>query len=172
VNRPESAVLIRAAELTDLPGVRRIEQVSFDDPWSDNALGGELLADDLRLPLVAVLGAGCEEQFAGYLMAWKVVDQLHVLNIAVDPALRRGGIATALLAEAARRAQELGLREVTLEVRRGNDPAVEFYLRHGFIEVGVREGYYADSGEDALIMTCSVAHLSGLRTSSAEPGTE
>lgn len=162
MSRPAGKVTVRAADLADLPAVRRIERASFDDPWSDNALGGELLADDLRLPLVALAGSGDVPQLAGYLMAWKVVDQLHVLNIAVDPAWRRGGVATALLAEAARRARELGLLEVTLEVRRGNDPAIEFYLRHGFVEVGVREGYYSDTGEDALIMTCPVKDLAGL----------
>ena len=155
MNPPEAGIVIRRGELADLPAVSRIEGHSFDDPWSDNALGGELLADDLRLPLVAVAGS----QVAGYLMAWKVADQLHVLNIAVDPDLRRGGVASDLLLEAARQARELGLLEITLEVRRGNDPAREFYLRHGFIEVGVREGYYPESGEDALIMNCPTARL-------------
>ena len=152
---PEAKIRIRPALLTDLPAVRRIECDSFEDPWSDNALGGELLADDLRLPLVALQ----EDQVVGYLMAWKVVDQLHVLNIAVDAGYLRRGIATDLLREAAGQARAIGLREVTLEVRRGNNPAVAFYLRHGFIEVGIREGYYADSGEDALIMTCPLDRL-------------
>ena len=154
----EEKITIRQGELADLPAVSRIEKDSFADAWSDNALGGELLADDLRLPLVAV-AAG---RLVGYLMAWKVVDQLHVLNIAVDPDRRRGGVATALLLEAARAARRIGLTELTLEVRRGNDPALNFYRRHGFIEVGVREGYYADSGEDALIMNCPLARLGGL----------
>ncbi len=148
-------VIVRPARLSDLPGVSRIEILSFDDPWSDLALGGELVADDLRLPLIACV----VDQVAGYLMAWKVADQLHVLNIAVDPELMRRGIATALLREASRLGAQGDMKEMTLEVRRGNDPAVAFYRRHGFIEVGVREGYYAQTGEDALIMNCPLADL-------------
>ncbi len=163
----DGKIIIRQAALSDLPAVSRIESLSFDDPWSDNALGGELLADDLRLPLVALVGGRMGGQrgdpqadvLGGYLMSWKVVDQLHVLNIAVDPGLLRRGIATALLVEAARQALVLGMKEMTLEVRRGNDSALAFYYRHGFIEVGVREGYYAQTGEDALIMNCSLAAL-------------
>ena len=160
MNPKDGEIIIRQGRLADLPAVRRIEHRSFDDPWSDNALGGELLADNLRLPLVAVVEGQGDCEPVGFLMSWKVVDQLHVLNIAVDPGLRRGGIATALLREAARQAQEIGLLEMTLEVRRGNDPAVAFYRRHGFMEVGVREGYYADTGEDAIIMNGSLARLS------------
>ena len=158
----EETVTVRQGVPADLPAVSRIEARSFDDPWSDITLGGELLADTLRLPLVAMLGDQADGKPAGYLMAWKVVDQLHVLNIAVDPGLRRGGIATALLLEAARQALEIGLSEMTLEVRRSNDSGRAFYDRHGFIEVGVREGYYADTGEDAVIMNCPLARLNGL----------
>ena len=155
MNPREDQITVRQAKLADLPAVSRIEHLSFDDPWSDHALGGELMADDLRLPLVALLG----DRLVGYMMSWKVADQLHVLNIAVDPGLLRGGIATALMRDAARQSQGINLLEMTLEVRRGNDPAIAFYARHGFIEVGVREGYYSETGEDALIMNCPVAHL-------------
>lgn len=163
-------IIIREGWLADLPAVSRIESLSFDDPWPDTALGGELLADDLRLPLVALVGGQMDEgqmdegraagDPVGYLMSWKVADQLHVLNIAVDPCSLRRGIATALLCEAARQALDLGMSEMTLEVRRGNDPALSFYRRHGFIKVGVREGYYAQTGEDALILNCPLARLS------------
>lgn len=150
--------VIRPGRLADLDDVVRIEHASFDDPWSDLALAGELVEDILRLPLVAEV----EGRVIGYVMAWKVAEQLHILNIAVDPDLRRAGIATLLLHACAREAIVLGLREITLEVRRSNTPAVRFYERHGFIEVGVREGYYADNGEDALIMNCEVDRLLSL----------
>lgn len=147
--------VIRPGRLSDLSDVVRIERASFADPWSELALAGELVEDILRLPLIAEV----EGRIAGYVMAWKVADQLHILNIAVDPELRRAGIATRMLLACAREALILGLRELTLEVRRSNTPALRFYELHGFIEVGVREGYYADNGEDALIMNCPVGRL-------------
>jgi ribosomal-protein-alanine N-acetyltransferase len=146
---------IRRGTSRDLAAVIAIENLSFADPWSPEALFGELQADAMRLPLVAVLdGSVC-----GYLMAWLVADQLHVLNIATDPGHLRRGVGTALLLEAARRGARRGAVEVTLEVRRSNLPALAFYRRHAFVQAGVRPGYYQDNGEDAIIMTARCADL-------------
>lgn len=147
--------LIRPGGPTDLVAVERIERGSFGDPWSRNALLGELLADAMRLPLVAEI----DGEVCGFLMAWRVVDQLHVLNLATAPARRRCGVGTALLLAAARAAQADGLREITLEVRASNVSALAFYRRHGFAAAGLRPRYYADDGEDAVIMTCAVAEV-------------
>jgi len=146
---------VRPARERDLAAVARIENDSFADPWTPGALLGELRADALRLPLVAER----EGRVVGYLMAWRVVDQLHILNIASDRRCRRLGVGTALLREAARRALADGLREATLEVRRTNTGAQAFYHRHGFAPVGVRAGYYADNGEDAVIMDGDLAAI-------------
>ncbi len=142
-------LVIRAGRPADLDEVEAIERASFGDPWPRRALGRELLADAMRLPLVAVSGAGV----IGYLMAWRQVDELHVLNLAVAPAGRRRGIASRLLAAAVADALARGMVAVTLEVRESNDGAREFYRRHGFADVGRRPRYYVDTGEDALIMT-------------------
>ncbi len=143
-----SDLVVRLGETSDLAAVVDLENRSFSDPWTPAALLGELVQDDLRLPLIATI----DRQLVGYLMAWRVVDQLHILNIATDPEFLRRGIATALLREAARRGLELGMEEFTLEVRRSNTPAQAFYKKHGFCETGVRVGYYVDNGEDAVIM--------------------
>lgn len=152
---PSGELVVRPASITDLGEVARIERDSFADPWSTEALFSELLADQMRHPLVAERnGSVC-----GYIMAWVVVDQLHVLNIATDPECLRQGVATSLLREATRRALPLGVVEITLEVRRSNYPALGFYRRHGFVQAGVRPGYYQDNGEDALILTAPCADL-------------
>ncbi|MBU2502911.1 ribosomal protein S18-alanine N-acetyltransferase [bacterium] len=155
---PAAPVVIRRSRPEDLGAVLRIEHLSFSDPWTADALYGELGADALRLSLVAERAG----QVCGYLMAWLVVDQLHVLNIAIDPDARRLGLGTALLAEAARRAEPLGMVDVTLEVRRSNTGARQFYRRHGLREVGLRPGYYGDNGEDAIIMTGPLSDLAAL----------
>jgi ribosomal-protein-alanine N-acetyltransferase len=149
---------VRTAGPEDLARVIAIEHRSFGDPWSPEALLGELTPDAMRLPLVAER----DGQVVGFLMAWFVADQLHVLNIAADPRCRRQGIGTALLREAARRGLAAGLVEATLEVRRTNAVGRSFYRRHGFHETGVRKRYYADNGEDAIILDCDLADLVGV----------
>ncbi|MFO7654259.1 MAG: ribosomal protein S18-alanine N-acetyltransferase [Candidatus Krumholzibacteriia bacterium] len=156
---------VRPGHLSDLAQVERIERTSFSDAWSRGALASELTSDRLRLSLVAELGG----EVAGYLMAWRVPDQLHILNIAVRNDRRRSGVGTALLVAAAQEAAADGLFEVTLEVRRSNTGAQAFYARHGFAPTGVRPRYYPDSGEDALILTCPVPEL--LRLAGGRKGT-
>jgi [ribosomal protein S18]-alanine N-acetyltransferase len=141
--------LVRLGKETDLLAVARIERESFSDPWSLPALLGELEPSYLHLPLVAEL----DGEIAGYLMAWRVHDELHILNLAVAIRLRRRGVADALMAAAMDDARRAGLRLVTLEVRVGNQAARSFYRRLGFRQNGIRPGYYQDTGEDALIMT-------------------
>lgn len=149
MNTPGATLTVREARLGDLEEIVRLESLCFTDPWSAGALAGELVPDTLRLALAAELAG----RLAGYLMAWKVVDQLHILNIAADPELRRRGVGTALLAEAVRRGRDAGLLKITLEVRHSNLEARAFYSKHGLRESGIRRGYYADDGEDAIIMT-------------------
>lgn len=151
------SLVVREATPADLDAVDRLERHSFGDPWSRETLSSELVPDPMRRPLVA-LGGGV---ICGYLMAWVVVDQLHILNIATGPDVRRAGVGTALLDEAMDRAAREMLREVTLEVRESNTSARAFYRRHGFAEVGRRRGYYADNGEDALIMSRDLDNPAG-----------
>lgn len=140
---------IRQGEPADLIAVDRIERASFDDPWSRSILLQELVASALRLPLIVE----CEGEVAGYLLAWRSGDELHILNVAVDPARRRRRLGAALLEAALAEARHRGMVSVSLEVRRGNLPALALYRAYGFEDTGERPGYYADTGEDALILT-------------------
>jgi ribosomal-protein-alanine N-acetyltransferase len=140
---------LRPGAPADLAAVVAIERASFVDPWPVRSLLTELQPDRLRCPLVAEVAG----EMAGYLLAWRVANQLHILNLAVRPDLRRTGIATALLRASLEEAQARGLTEATLEVRPSNQGALAFYQRHGFVPAGRRRRYYANTGEDALIMT-------------------
>jgi ribosomal-protein-alanine N-acetyltransferase len=151
MGNPSVGITIRTPLPGDMIQVVALENRCFVDPWSQEALEQELAPDSLRRPLVAE-AAG---KVVGYLMAWKIVDQLHILNIAADPDFRRRGVGTALLRAASAKAMEMGLGEITLEVRESNNEARSFYLRHGFVATGLRRSYYADNGEDAIIMTRS-----------------
>ena len=87
----------------------------------------------------------------------------HVTTIAVDPAWHRHGIGTRLLLALAREAIARGATALTLEVRLSNQGAQELYRRFGFTAVGVRKGYYADTGEDALVMWAYEVERTGVR---------
>jgi ribosomal-protein-alanine N-acetyltransferase len=89
---------------------------------------------------------------AAFLLAWSVVDELHLLELASHPEQRRKGFARALLAALIEHARTHQARLILLEVRRSNLPAIGLYESFGFRTTGVRRGYYSDTGEDALEM--------------------
>ena len=90
---------------------------------------------------------------SGFFVARVVGDEAEVLNLAVDPAKRRAGIAHALLNEAFAEFQRRGVRRVFLDVRESNRVAIQFYEKHGFVRTGSRPGYYRDPAEAAVLMT-------------------
>ena len=90
---------------------------------------------------------------AGYVGLWALPDAIQIVTIAVRPESQRRGLGELLVQRAFALAEEVGAEEVTLECRESNDPARRLYGKYGFEEVGRRERYYQDNGEDALIMT-------------------
>jgi ribosomal-protein-alanine N-acetyltransferase len=93
------------------------------------------------------------DRVVGYYGLWHMVDEIHVISIAVEHSRRREGLGEYLLLSVVERALALKAGLITLEVRISNGPAQALYRKYGFNEVGRRKGYYADNGEDALIMT-------------------
>jgi ribosomal-protein-alanine N-acetyltransferase len=91
-----------------------------------------------------------EHELVGYLVCSRYDTVWHVMNVAVDPGRRRRGIGTALIGALLEGVGPEG--QVTLEVRRSNADAQRLYERFGFRSAGLRPRYYADNGEDAVIM--------------------
>lgn len=87
----------------------------------------------------------------GFLVAWHVADELHVLGVAVADHVRRRGLGLDLMEQAMAYARQEHIRLLLLEVRRGNRAAIGLYRRLSFAAMGIRPGYYAD-GEDAVEM--------------------
>ncbi len=143
----KTAVDIRALALPDLNAIEEIERRSYTTPWSRSMFAGELAK-----PAALCLGAFEEGRLAGYLIVSRYVDAWHVMNIAVAPAFRRRGIATALLDKLFELTEDASKRGYTLEVRVSNKGAIKLYERLGFSARGIRRGYYTDNREDALIM--------------------
>jgi ribosomal-protein-alanine N-acetyltransferase len=131
-----------------LRGVLRIEGQVYPRPWSHSLFVSELALRSTRAYFVAKSG----REIVGYGGLMMSMTDGHVTTIAVDPARHRQGIGTQLLLALARAAIARDATALTLEVRLSNHGAQEMYKRFGFRPVGVRKGYYADTGEDALVM--------------------
>jgi [ribosomal protein S18]-alanine N-acetyltransferase len=142
---PAAAVEIRRLTYADLPQVVAIERRAFTTPWSL-----AMFVLELSKPSGVCLAAVVETELAGYLVCSRYDTVWHVMNVAVDPDRRRRGIASALIAALLERIGDDA--QVTLEVRRSNAGALALYERFGFRSAGVRPRYYADNGEDAVIM--------------------
>jgi [ribosomal protein S18]-alanine N-acetyltransferase len=131
-----------------LRSVTRIEAQVYPRPWSHSLFVSELALRTTRAYFVAKAG----RDVVGYAGLMMSMTDGHVTTIAVDPAWHRHGIGSRLLLALAREAIQRDATALTLEVRLSNKGAQELYKRFGFTAVGVRKGYYGDTGEDALVM--------------------
>jgi ribosomal-protein-alanine N-acetyltransferase len=136
----------------DLEPILAIEQNSFQWPWGRLSFEGEL--DSQTACNYAVKSAGSQNgaQIVAYAFWRVIVDEMHILKVAVTPALRGQGIASWLLERCFKLSVEHGARSAHLEVRPSNRPAVGLYRKLGFEVIGKRPKYYSDTKEDALLM--------------------
>lgn len=140
--------VIRPAVAEDLDRIRDIEVVSFSDPWTRQAFA-RLIGDRRVHFAVACLPDG---SVAGYVVAWFVMDEGEIANLAVAPEARGRHFGAALLDDTVRRARARGTTAVYLEVRDSNEQARALYASRGFSEVGRRRRYYRKPVEDALVL--------------------
>jgi len=129
--------------------VLAVEEASFTNPWTRQMYLAELDNPGVSYCFLAVGAAG---NVVGFCSFWRVLDELHVNNLAVLPAFRRRGVATELLTHVLEEGVAFGARRATLEMRRSNETARTLYERFGFGVAGVRKGYYTKPDEDALIL--------------------
>lgn len=127
--------------------VLSIEEKSFPDPWSRELFMREL-ENHAATYLVVLHQDDRVVAFAGF---WKVLDEGHIMNIAVDPDYRGLGIGDSLLENMINYASVKNIKHMTLEVRESNLAAISLYCKHGFKKAGIRKGYYQDR-ENAIIM--------------------
>lgn len=143
-----SELLIRKAVTTDLPEIEQLENQCFETPWSIESLDKDINGNKLSLYIVAELAG----HIVGYIGVWNIIDECHINNVAVSPVYRRQHIGTVLVETLVQSVSAAGINKFTLEVRAGNEPAKKLYQKTGFVENGLRKGYYEDNGEDAIIM--------------------
>ena len=144
-------VEIRRLTYADLPHVIAIERRAFPTPWSLS-----MFVLELSKPSGICLAAEIDGRLAGYLVCSRYDTVWHLMNVAVDPACRRQGIASRLMGHLFETADQPH-EQYTLEVRESNDGAIALYERFGFRGAGHRRAYYHDNREDALIMWRTVS---------------
>lgn len=148
-----SGLPIERMRVEDLDEILAIERASFTNPWSRQAFGYELRENRVANLWVvrAPDGAGAAP-IVGYCCLWLIGEEVHVTNLAVHPGRRHQGVGRYLLGTLLEHYRQQGATRAALEVRVSNERARRLYEGFGFRHVGLRKGYYFDTGEDALLM--------------------
>jgi N6-L-threonylcarbamoyladenine synthase len=141
------SIQMRPMRPEDVASITAIESLSFSEPWTDRVFREEL--DAPRRDYLIALDGG---EIVGYAGTMLVDRDAHLMNLAVAPASRGRGIGRELLVETMSRAAVAGALRMTLEVRSSNAAAIRLYESLGLVSAGTRPGYYAGTGESALIM--------------------
>ena len=143
----EQVTRVRPMKNSDVPQVVTIEAASSATPWTR-----AMFMSELGRPGTIDLVAHRSGDVLGYIMVSRYADVWHILNVVVREAHRDQGIGGLLLDELFERASAKPHLGFTLEVRVSNARAIHLYRRKGFLDHGIRPGYYSDNGEDAMIM--------------------
>ncbi len=142
---------VTGLEESDLGQVLALERDSFPHPWTRGAFLTSIRTDFGRA--LAILDQSRKDRTViGYLCCWVKPRSVQVVNICVAGSYRNQGLGRALLGVLASWAGRNGKNRLTLEVRPGNRPAIGLYESLGFVRTGIQEGYYKDTGEDALLL--------------------
>lgn len=139
---------VRYASENDLDWIYELESKCFSLPWTR-----ELLSHQMSGNGHCLFAAELDGRPAGYIGLDWVLDEGYIANVCTDTGMRRLGVGGALIDAALEKAKTLELAFVSLEVRKSNDAARSLYAQKGFVDVGIRPGYYEKPREDAVIMT-------------------
>ena len=142
-------------ETRDLPDVLAIENISFPNPWHETTFRGEIQNDDLAYPLVVIHRE--LDKVIGYIVFWKIREEVQINNIAVHPDFKKMGIGEAVLRDVIEEARAEGAHYVSLEVRPSNTAARRLYAKLGFELIGIRRHYYSNPDEDAIVLGMSLS---------------
>ncbi|MBI5570801.1 MAG: ribosomal protein S18-alanine N-acetyltransferase [Desulfomonile tiedjei] len=152
-------------QLGDLDAVLSIESTSFAQAWSRNMFLEEMANDTARVIVFKANG-----KLVGYLCFWKVVDEAHLLNIAVHPDFRGRGLGREIMAHLETLCRQEGLTTIILEVARRNGRARNLYRKCGFETTGFRKNYYPAIKDDALIMAKKLSAANSRETAAGGSG--
>ncbi len=139
---------------SDLEEVLALEESVYPHPWSMANF-----VDSLNSQYEAWVLRDRDGYLLGYFLLMAVVDEAHLLNVAVSAEKQGQGLGRFLLNQSVACARGLGMESVLLEVRPSNARALHIYERYGFKQIGRRKGYYPTANqqrEDAIVMRFKV----------------
>ena len=134
---------------SDLDAVHHLAKGVFRVPWARADFEREL---SRAWAVVRVLRPASGKDIVAFVNYWITGDEIQVMNVATDSAMRRQGFARALMTDVHRQGRARGSKLVVLEVRRSNEAALALYGGMGYERIGVRQAYYSDNKEDAVVM--------------------
>lgn len=139
---------VRRMTMEDGAAVAEMEHQLFPDAWSEKSI-----LETLEQPNTICLMADKAGRTAGYLLAYTAADEAEIARIAVVKELQRQGVARVLLSELEAICGSQGIKKILLDVRSGNGAARALYTSTGFKEDGIRQRFYENPVEDAILMS-------------------
>ena len=139
---------ICSLKLEHIDRILVIDSLCFPTPWSRESLEKEIENSELTKYVIAKKSG----IVIGYAGMWIILDEGHITNIAVHPEYRGIGVGSLLLEALIEICKIEFIKSMTLEVRESNARAQNLYKKYGFLQNGIRKGYYRDNKENALIM--------------------
>ncbi len=138
---------IRRMTTLDCKAAAELEKIIFSQPWSEQGF-----LDAISMEQNIFLIAEETGELCGYIGMYQALDEGEITNVAVKSEKRNAGIGKILIQEAIKQAKEQQIKQIVLEVRISNTPAIHLYEKCGFINCGIRKGFYDFPKEDAYIM--------------------
>ncbi len=136
------------AEEHHIPQLEELEKTCFSVPWTAQQLKSQLRDKNHEF----IVAESTDGEILAYVGLMYVLDEGEISNVAVKPEYRRLHLGSALIEEILRRAENLNINFISLEVRESNIPAQQLYLKYGFKPEGLRKNYYDFPKENAIIM--------------------
>ena len=140
----EAEIIVRELKVEDSAAVAEMEQQIFSDPWSEKSVM-ETVQQKQSVCFAA--------EKAGHLLAYHAADEAEIARIAVQKEARRQGAAGKLMQALEHYCEEHKMEKLLLDVRESNEAARSFYTKNGFVEDGIRQGFYTNPSEDAVLMS-------------------
>lgn len=144
----EAEIIVRELKVEDSAAVAEMEQQIFSDSWSEKSVL-ETVQQKQSVCFVAEKAG----HLLGYLLAYHAADEAEIARIAVQKEARRQGAAGKLMQALEHYCEEHKMEKLLLDVRESNEAARSFYTKNGFVEDGIRQGFYVNPSEDAVLMS-------------------
>lgn len=146
-----AVVEVRQMKVEDAAAVAEMEHQIFPDSWSEKAI-----MESLENPKTICLVAEKVGKIVGYLIVYTAEDEADIARLATVQESRRFGVASELMRALDVICWENQIQIILLDVREGNGDAKAFYAKNGFTQDGIRQNFYENPQEDAILMSRAV----------------